>query len=195
MLFNKKAGSGIDTLIIFIAMIIVAAVAAGVVIQTSIGLQSKALLTGTKSTSEVSTSLQIFYAYGGEANSTNHDLETIYFKMRLAPGSDPVKLDDTAVIFTGQTARQSYGYIGTPNNCTSAPASGIYDVKYISGNPFYGEGYMSRNDIVLGCISSPVVINEGAEFSISIHPRAGQVANVDLVAPNVLVQKEVQLFP
>ena len=51
----KKGDIGIGTLIIFISMILVAAIAAGVLIQTATSLQNTALLTGERSRSQVST--------------------------------------------------------------------------------------------------------------------------------------------
>ena len=51
----KKAEMGVGTLIIFIALLLVAAVAAGVLIQTAGSLQEKALSTGTQAKSQIST--------------------------------------------------------------------------------------------------------------------------------------------
>ena len=50
---SKKAAEGIGTLIIFIALILVAAVAAGVLIQTASSLQSKSLDVGRQSQEKI----------------------------------------------------------------------------------------------------------------------------------------------
>ena len=58
---KQKGISGIGTLIIFIALILVAAVAAIVLLQTSESLQSRAVATGKESEQQVSTKLQPNY--------------------------------------------------------------------------------------------------------------------------------------
>ncbi|MEM4755763.1 MAG: archaellin/type IV pilin N-terminal domain-containing protein, partial [Candidatus Woesearchaeota archaeon] len=82
---STKAEVGIGTLIIFIAMILVAAIAAGVLLQTASTLQDKALLTGQKSKGQVSTTLSPILLYAEDG--TNQDLENFYLKAKIAPGS------------------------------------------------------------------------------------------------------------
>src|SRR6056297_3037703 len=96
---RKKAEMGIGTLIIFIAMILVAAIAAGVLIQTATTLQNKALLTGERSKSQVSTSIRPMLVYA-EDGSTNNDVSQFFLKMKLAPGSDPVRFVDMLMEFS-----------------------------------------------------------------------------------------------
>lgn len=196
MMMSKKAEMGIGTLILFIAMILVAAVAAGVLIQTASSLQTKALLTGTKSTAEVSTSMQVLYVYGTEASSSVHNLQKTYLKVKLSPGSDPIKIDDTVITVQTQTLRSSYNYDNAAYcNGTSFPTTGSYGVNYLSGTPALGVGYLARADIILVCFPNPENIDEGQEYSVSLLPRAGQVATVALRAPDVLVQSSVPLYP
>jgi archaellin len=89
---SKKADMAVGTLIIFIAMVLVAAIAAGVVIQTATALQNKALLTGERAKAQVGTGIQPILVYGEDGN--DKDLESFFIKMKLSPGSDALKFED-----------------------------------------------------------------------------------------------------
>ena len=65
MVYNKvrKAAQGIGTLIIFIALILVAAVAAGVLIQTAGSLQSKSLDVGRQTQEKITADIEVVQVY------------------------------------------------------------------------------------------------------------------------------------
>ena len=92
---NERAQVGIGTLIVFIAMVLVAAIAAGVLINTAGFLQSSAEESGEQAAEQVTNRLVEVNSVGtvgtdggGDAAVTSIDLT-----MRLAPGSSDVDLD------------------------------------------------------------------------------------------------------
>ena len=115
-LFMKKdttAQVGIGTLIIFIAMVLVAAVAAAVLIQTSGVLQQKAQATGKQATQEVSSNLMIKGIEGVRAKtgvnlSTNISL--LKMKVGLNVGSSPVDMNQVVISITDGTTTNNLLY-------------------------------------------------------------------------------------
>lgn len=104
-LSSKKAVIGIETLIIFIAMILVAAIAAGVLIRTSGVLQQKALAVADESIARVSTGIEVIQI-NANANTSDGSGSTkqIEILARLASGSDPIKMQDLGLSYTsGET--------------------------------------------------------------------------------------------
>ena len=104
---------GIGTLIVFIALVLVAAIAAGVLINTAGFLQSQAEATGEESTSQVSDRINIQSVTGiNTGGSGDGNIEQLEVVVSLAPGSDPVDLTDatfeylagSATTFTGGSA-------------------------------------------------------------------------------------------
>ncbi len=101
---NTRAQVGIGTLIIFIAMVLVAAVAAAVLIQTSGVLQQKAQSTGKQATQEVSSNLMVKNIEGIRAKNTSvlmaENVSLLKLKVALNVGSSPVDVNQVVISIT-----------------------------------------------------------------------------------------------
>jgi archaellin len=89
---GRKAEMGIGTLIIFIALLLSVAIAAGILIQSSGTLQERALTTSSEAKSQIATNImlsEIFATDGRTGNLTKFVMTT-----KLSPGSEPIKFED-----------------------------------------------------------------------------------------------------
>ena len=203
---NKKGDMGIGTLIIFIAMILVAAIAAGVLIQTATSLQNKALLTGERTKGQVATGMSTLLLYA--TNGTDGTIEDFRQKMKLAPGSDPVTLSDVLIEFG--TESLSADYVFSTDNCTrdnsgvgagdgyfynSTYNNGTFTVQYLVRGPNNQEGYIVRGDIVMLCYPAPASIGEDVNVLVNFIPKRGNPMVIETSTPNIMTSERVYIFP
>src|SRR5438874_13721594 len=93
---NDRAEVGVGTLIVFIAMVLVAAVAAAVLINTTGTVQQRAQSTGKEATQEVSSNIKVFNVYGARDNTTSGEIKHLQIHVGLASGA--TSMDMTKLI-------------------------------------------------------------------------------------------------
>ncbi|WP_211334019.1 archaellin/type IV pilin N-terminal domain-containing protein [Halopiger aswanensis] len=103
---DQRGQVGIGTLIVFIAMVLVSAIAAGVLIDTAGSLQTQAEATGEESTAQVSDHLQVVSAAGETGRNdyiesiADSDADEIYrvgLRVKKSPGAGNIDLNSTII--------------------------------------------------------------------------------------------------
>lgn len=113
---DSSGQAGIGTLIIFIAMVLVASVAAGVLIQTSGVLQQRAQSTGKQVTEEISSNLNIIGIEGLRAKNSSSDVsgsvDLLKMKIGLNIGSSNVDLSTLVITMSDGKKTSDLVYAG-----------------------------------------------------------------------------------
>ncbi|MFC6825917.1 archaellin/type IV pilin N-terminal domain-containing protein [Halopelagius fulvigenes] len=102
---------GIGTLIVFIAMVLVAAIAAGVLVNTAGFLQATAQDAGQESVNKVTNRVDVVSKHG-MVNESGGDLavDSLNLTVRLAAGSGSVSLEDTTIKYVSGTTAKNLIY-------------------------------------------------------------------------------------
>nr|WP_082682114.1 archaellin/type IV pilin N-terminal domain-containing protein [Haloferax profundi] len=120
---SRRAQVGIGTLIVFIAMVLVAAIAAGVLVDTAGVLQDQAQDTGQQSSAQVTDRLNVISIYGSGINEYDTDadatdgstgdpryttggseftgVEDINFIVKKDPGAGSIQMDKVTLNYLG----------------------------------------------------------------------------------------------
>jgi len=98
---------GIGTLIIFIAMVLVAAVAAGVLINTSGMLEAQASTTADDTQDQVTNNVE-FVSATGEVDSGGDVINAVLFTVMQGAGADPISIDGATLEFASNDDVETY---------------------------------------------------------------------------------------
>ena len=185
---TRKAEMGVGTLIIFISLLLVAAVAAGVLIQTAGSLQQQALSTGSQATGQISTNAIALEV--SATDGTSGSVDTFYQLMKLAPGSDPIQLDAVTLTLSTSNTSQTFTYLETGNASTSE-----FTVEYLQTGDNSQTGTLVRGDVVEIEFLAERNISEAENVRINFIPRIGTSTLVQFSLPDVVSTQRVYLYP
>lgn len=210
---ERKGEMGVGTLIIFIALLLVAAVAAGVLIQTAGSLQQRALTTGSQATGQISTNALVLEVSGIDGQDGN--LENFTIIAKLAPGSDPIKLGDVTFTYATTNDTITYGYRAPLNATTGdycalnatenytdhdkcgqvAGGQGNFTVDYLQTGQNHQNGVLVRGDVIdmHVPILEPVVESQSVRFNFV--PKIGTTTQIIFDTPDVMSTQRVYLYP
>ncbi len=150
---NKKGASGIGTLIVFIAMVLVAAVAASVLINTSGFLQQKASSTG-----------QVL----GMHNNANINYTAIYISPNA--GSAPIDLEQAVVMMSDGATKLVAKYNDTSNDYDSLTSGGsVFESDVWNSVKNTEFGIIVIQDADGSCKNTTPVINKGDIVAIALN--------------------------
>lgn len=140
LIVNTKASIGIGALIVFIAMVLVAGIAATVIIQTMGSLEEEALQTGEQTTEEVSTGIAVFSIEG--KIKPNDDIRDLAITIRSRSGSSDIDLNETIILISDGTTKALLSYYGWSDenlfNLTVNATGQLFENKTGAGNWTYG---------------------------------------------------------
>jgi archaellin len=179
------------TLIIFIAMVLIAAVAASVLISTTGTLQNKALSTGKATATEVGTSLNIIQVFA--ENGQDQDVEDFTTIMKLNAGSDPVRFEDLLITLNLDDESTDYSFSSTAS-CDSVSGN-EFAIEYSINGTNHKDNYLTAGDVAKVCFNASRSVGESERLSINFIPKVGTNFKVDTVTPDLMIEQRIQIFP
>ena len=198
---NEDRGQvGIGTLIVFIAMVLVAAIAAGVLINTAGFLQSQAEATGQESTDLVSERIDVTSTVGivedDDDNPTN--LTAIRVGVAGAAGADQIDLSQTTVQAVGPNGQANLVFNESTPGDAEDIGEGEFAVQDSDGSFVEPEDAVLDQDnrftIVFNPTAEPFgdsdadpeeVFGESDQSSLDIVSPSGATTSVELRAPDL----------
>src|SRR5512136_1466103 len=152
---NDLGDMGIGAMIVFIAMVLVAGIAASVLIQTANRLEIQAMQTGQETTEEVATGIGIEDITGEVVGGT---IENITICVSSRSGSDDIDLSNIVVELSDSTNKYLLQY-NTTLACNVPAATGVFDTTAFSTDASFS--VIVLEDADGSCVDANPVINRG----------------------------------
>lgn len=176
---EDRAEVGIGTLIVFIAMVLVAAVAAAVLISTSGSLQERAAATGKDATKQVSSSFKISGIYGQRESSTA-DVENITIHIELAAGASMADLSRLVIRYSDGANTRNYNM-----TTQTEPVNETWAVSWIRGDGTASNPVMEPGDLVQLKFALPSDLAERKDVEVKLLPETGTPMTANFRTPDV----------
>jgi flagellin FlaA/flagellin FlaB len=202
---GERGQVGIGTLIVFIAMVLVAAIAAGVLINTAGFLQSKSQQTGEQSSQQVTNRLDTLTVTGATiANGTftepadgdpPYDLARIQdlnFTVKKAPGADDISLENVTIQWIGPDTSTT---LTNASVADTNPDFNVTEIKDAEGTSGVLNDPDDRYDIGVNLTQTEFgYLEAGETATLTLTTQSGGTSEVRVQVPQSLSgEKAVEL--
>ena len=174
---NDVGDMGVGAMIVFIAMVLVAGIAAAVLVQTANRLEIQAMQTGEQTKGEVATGTQILdiegHYYARNASSILRSrIHNMTITIAPRSGSLDVDLATTVVEISNSSVKCLLTYAGSTKYATAASNSGVF-LSTGTGSVFdiaaYQFGVIELEDADASSSGATPVINRGDKVMLTIN--------------------------
>ncbi|WP_207591446.1 archaellin/type IV pilin N-terminal domain-containing protein [Halomontanus rarus] len=131
---DERGQVGIGTLIIFIAMVLVAAIAAGVLINTAGVLQSQASTTGSETQEAVANQIEVVHAVGNVSTDADY-VDRLNFTIKQSAGAGAIDISSMTVQYTSDEEDTTLVYRGADVTYDEATESDITAGDTVNDHP------------------------------------------------------------
>lgn len=172
-------------MIVFIATVLVAAIAAGVLIDTSGKLQERSSRTGQEATDQVSSNVHVLAILGRRDTTSNTGIKDLDILVSLAPGASDVDLSQMRIQLSNATQLRTF-------NHSSAGAAGINefitndvrdaDNSFTSSSPVLTSGDLANISIALD--TNSLEFEPRMHVNVLLLPEVGSSIEAGFTTPN-----------
>ena len=190
---SKKGAQGVGTLIVFISLILVSGIAAAVLTTTATSIQSKAYDIGGQTDEKITRGLEVVQVFTDDVSdgSINETVDNIKMNVRLAVGSEAIKLED--IIVTLDTESSSNVFEAYPGGL---PLPIHFQTTYLTNNAIaQNTGYIMPGELVEIAIVTPVNITEQESFKVGFTGSNLFTNIISITTPNAMVRHTTKLYP
>lgn len=164
----KDAAIGIGAMIVFIAMVLVAGMAAYVLLSTSSQLENKSNITGGQTTKEASTGIKIISIEGHNKSGV---IDKILIDIMPRPGSQDVDIRTTTIELSNGSVKCVLKYSETYWINGKSGSTDLFAEHAFS--PIASEfGLIAVKDNDNSCLATSPVINKGDSVIIALNTTA-----------------------
>ena len=180
--YDERGSIGIGAMIVFIALILVAAVASTVIIKTAEELQDRAEKTGDDTRDQISGKLLVTDVYVATDADADNDIDTMAVIAKLASGSDatlPTAMTYMVVCNAAGFATDVGTLADAEGNAVTPGGTAIADTTTLSS------GELFRFTITLANCADAAIV--GASLPLTLNVEGGGDTRVDLEIESVAV--------
>ena len=163
---NDFAAIGIGAMIVFIAMVLVAGIAASVLVSTSTTLEMQALRTGQQTTAEVASGI---YVEGIEGSNTSGAITKLAIEIKPRAGSPDIDLATTVIEISDSNLKYVLEFNSSVFTLSDAANGDVFSSSFYPTDSVTSKfGIIVLQDADDSCISTNPIINFGDHVVLTV---------------------------